>query len=134
MFKLMRNLVANRKIRFAVIGMFNTLFGLLMFFSIGLLVPTTAIVNLLLAYVPSTLVGFLTQKHLVWQTSATASREFPKFLTLTVVQAALNVLLLWAAVYVLGHNMFIAQTFITGLQAVIAYLLSRNWVFQTPAK
>jgi hypothetical protein len=105
-----------------------------MFFSIGILLPTTAIANLLLAYIPSTLIGFLTQKYLVWQTNATASREIPKFLILTSGQAALNVFLLWLAVYVFGYDMFISQTFITGVSVVIAYVLSRNWVFRAPTK
>ncbi len=126
--------MASRRVRFAVVGVFNSLFGLLMFFSIGILLPTTAIANLLLAYIPSTLIGFLTQKYLVWQTNATASREIPKFLILTSGQAALNVFLLWLAVYVFGYDMFISQTFITGVSVVIAYVLSRNWVFRAPTK
>jgi putative flippase GtrA len=126
----LKRIFANRQLRFALVGGFNTLFGLLMFFSIGLLLPTTAVENLLLAYVPSTLVGFLTQKYLVWQTSANVGKEFRKFLGLTFIQAAVNAFILWVAVDLLGQDKFTSQTLITILAVVVAYVAQRNWVFR----
>jgi putative flippase GtrA len=113
-----------------VIGGFNTSFGLLMFFSVGLLFQTSAITNLLLAYIPSTLVGYLTQKHFVWQTTGAATEEFPKFLIMTAVQATVNAILLWVAVEMFSQDKFLSQTLITVLAVVLAYLLQRNWVFR----
>jgi putative flippase GtrA len=124
------SILANRPLRFALIGGFNTLFGLVMFFSIGLLLPTTAVENLLLAYIPSTIVGFITQKYFVWQTAATFGNEFRKFLALTSFQAGLNALLLWLAVDLFGQEKFMSQTMITVLAVFIAYVAQRNWVFQ----
>lgn len=132
MSKFLRIILGNRQARFTIVGGFNTVFGLLMFFSVGLLFPTTAVVNLLIAYIPSTLVGFLTQKHFVWQTTKTGGKELPKFLILTSLQAILNAFLLWLAVDLFGQDRYISQTFITSLAVVIAYILQRNWVFRPP--
>ena len=122
--------MANRQLRFALVGAFNTVFGLLMFVFIGLLVPTAALANLFLAYVPSTLVGFLTQKYFVWKTGVTIYRELPKFLTFTLIQVTLNAFLLWLTVDIFGQDKFISQCLITVLAVVISYGAQRNWVFR----
>jgi putative flippase GtrA len=130
MLKWMKRGFASRQLRFALVGAFNTVLGFLIFVLIGLFVPTTALLNLFLAYVPTTLVGFLIQKYLVWKTSGTVYQELPRFLALTLIQATVNAFLLWLAVDLLGHDKFIVQGTITALAVVISYAAQRNWVFR----
>lgn len=120
------------KTRFLLVGVWNTLFGLVVFALADVTVGRTA------GYVASVTVMFafaIPQAHLaqrvwVWRSRAPYLPELFRFSWVFVVAYVVDVALLAFAVEVLHTATLPTQVVISGLIAVSTYVIHRTWTFR----
>ncbi|WP_158523522.1 GtrA family protein [Candidatus Enterovibrio escicola] len=112
------------KIRFILVGGFNTIFGFVVFTLLCLLADDYS--NYLIILVSSNLiavvVAFLMLKFLVFQTKGNYLKEFMRCYLTYLVMLGINVLLLYLMVDVLAQDIVISQFVITVLIVIFSYL------------
>lgn len=121
------------KIRFLIIGIWNTLFGLAAFALADVTIGRTA------GYVGSLTVMFavaIPQAHLaqrlwVWGNNGPYLPELFRFSWVYLVAYVANLILLAFAVEVLKSATLPSQVVISGLIAVATYVIHRSWTFRT---
>lgn len=120
------------KVRFLIVGVWNTLFGLLVFsladVTIGRVAGYLASVSVMFALaVPQ---AHLAQRVWVWRSHAPYLAELFRFSWVFVVAYVVNVVLLAFAVEVLDAPTLPSQIVISGLIAVSTYVIHRTWTFR----
>ncbi|WP_150142454.1 GtrA family protein [Candidatus Enterovibrio escicola] len=119
------------KIRFILVGGFNTIFGFVVFTLLCLLADDYS--NYLIILVSSNLiavvVAFLMLKFLVFQTKGNYLKEFMRCYLTYLVMLGINVLLLYLMVDVLAQDIVISQFVITVLIVIFSYLGHKYFSF-----
>jgi putative flippase GtrA len=120
-----------RRVRYLIVGGFNTLFGLGLFTALDL---TTAryighYAVLTIAQVIAVSTAHTTQRRWAWQSSAPYLRELARFSSVYGVTYLLNLALLYAAHSGFGAPVIPAQIAITALLIVVTYAVHRVWTF-----
>lgn len=120
------------KTRFLVIGVWNTLFGLVAFYladaTIGRMVGYVASVSLMFAVaVPQ---AHLSQRVLVWRSHAPYMPELLRFSWVFIVAYVVNVSLLAFCVEVLDAATLQAQIILSCLIALSTFVIHRTWTFR----
>jgi putative flippase GtrA len=113
------------KLRFLLAGAFNTLLGLSLYPLLYVLIEPQGRHYLSLLVVSQTLcigVAFLTNKHLVFQSSGNGLHELGKFLGFHLAYFVVNLLVLPLLVEGLGMNPMLAQTGFAICVIVTSYL------------
>lgn len=75
------------------------------------------------------LVAYLGNRRFTFLTRAPHLRAAPRFLAVAALGAALNGLIVWAGVSVIGLHYLLAQAFATCIVLFITYWLNRVWTF-----
>lgn len=120
------------KIRFLLVGGFNTvsgylIFSLLTFYLYGML--NNAFI-LIATYGLSVPLSFCTLKIFVFQTTGNWLKEFIKILNVYVASYFLNLILLYLFTTILLMNNYVSQALALSIMAVTMYLIHRFFTFK----
>lgn len=119
------------KIRFLLVGGFNTVVSYLMFAGfIFILGELRCQLSLVLAWILSSFISFSTQKIFVFQTKGNWCREYVKCLLTWSIGYLINAGTLELFVKVLHLNVYIGQAVSILLTTVITYLLFKHFAFK----
>lgn len=119
------------KIRFLLVGGFNTVVSYLMFAGfIFVLGEPRYQLSLILAWILSSFISFSTQKIFVFQTKGNWYREYVKCLLTWSIGYLINAGTLELFVKMLHLNVYIGQAVSILLTTVITYLLFKHFAFK----
>jgi putative flippase GtrA len=121
-----------RVTRFAIVGAWNTLFGLALFTGAYLVLRGNLgyVAVLTIAQVVAVIQAHATQRLVVWRSSEPYLAELMRFAAVYAAVYAINVLLLTAAVSGLGLPALELQWIIGGALIVATYAVQRGWTFK----
>jgi putative flippase GtrA len=133
------DLLRRRGVRYVVVGLWNTVFGLLAFtVLLAVLGDSLYLPALVIAQAAAVAQAHVTQRVLVWRSSSPYLAELVKFSTIYVVVLIANVVLLYAMVQWVGTPPLVTQYVIGGGLVLASYCAQRRWAFAaaltTPAK
>ncbi len=120
------------KIRFLLVGGFNTVSGYLIFsfFTFYLQNIFNNAFILIATYGLSVPLSFCTLKIFVFQTTGNWLKEFIKILNVYVASYFLNLILLYLFTMILLMNIYISQALALSVMAVTMYLIHRFFTFK----
>ena len=120
------------KIRFILVGCFNTFFGFAVFALLYLLADAYIhyLIILVLSNFISVAVAFLMLKFFVFQTQGNYLNEFMRCYVTYLIMLILNALLLYLMVDTLAQGVVLSQFIITALIVVLSYLGHKYFSFQ----
>lgn len=133
-----RRLIADQRVRFLIVGGFNTAFGFLVFVAVDLtlgsaLNPTgevvSSVVTLVVSHLIAAIVAFILYRRLVFRVSGNVVIDFLRFETVYLVPLAVNIVILPALV-VWGMNRILAQAIILVTMTIFSYLGHRFFSFR----
>ena len=130
-------LIRDKKIRFLLVGGINTIWGILSFPLIYVLLEPMRfhyLVILTFAYLVNTVLSYSTQKKFVFQTHGNIAREFAKFSSLQVVFFFINLVILPIVVEIFFVDPRLAQTSFAVLLAAISFLFHERVTFKSRNK
>lgn len=129
---MMRRLFAGRPLRYLIIGGWNTVFGLLFFTFLYLVLGKTLgyVAVLTIAQVVAVIQSHLTQRIFVWRSREPYLGELARFSVVYVAVYVANVLLLVLSTDGLGLPVLPSQWVIGGALIVPTYFVQRNWAFR----
>lgn len=121
----------NVKVRYLVVGSWNTFFAILIFYLFTKFTPHLNYqIILLLSFLTATAQSHFTQRHFVWLSSQAYVPEFLKFLAGTFLFYLINASLLPLLVEGFNFPVFESQLGITPLLLCASYLLQQKFVFK----
>lgn len=122
----------DRRIRYLVVGGWNTLFGVLLFIALQVLLGEVLPypVVLLIAQVIAVLQAHWTQRTFVWRTSGQFWSELTRFSAVYAGSYFANLALLAALVEMAGWQVIRAQIVVSLVVIVATYLVNRVWTFR----
>ena len=120
------------KVRYLVVGAWNTFVGFAVFTFFMFLLPVS---QYLLAFLLTTLFSgtnaYLTQRIFVWKSSASIATEASKFFTVFIGQTIANIFLLFAFVDYFNFHPLWTQYVIAVVFIVLTYLSHKHWTFKS---
>lgn len=126
-----RRALAGEGVRYLIVGAYNTLFTLAVFWVLDTLWGETLGVQAV--YWISALLGivngFVSQRIFVWRSQGAWHGELFKFFVVNVLVALANSGLLFLTVTLGGLPAFPSQVGITAVLVVLAFFTNRKWVF-----
>jgi putative flippase GtrA len=117
------------KLRFLLVGGWNTLFSLLLFSFILILIDNYKI-TLIISHLCSVLNSFLTFKFFVFRSSGMFLFEYIKINLVYLLHFVLNFIMLYVSVEMLKMNVIVSQIIITCILTIINYFLNKNFTFK----
>lgn len=134
--RLIRNLVGDERVRFLVVGGFNTVFGFLLFTGIELLFGRWIgyIVTLLISYVIAIIVAFILHRHVTYRVTGTGNVivDFLRFASVYLVAIAINLVALPLLVELAHFPPILAQALITIVTTLVSYFGHKLFSFRRP--
>lgn len=129
--RLIRHGWQSDKIRYLVIGVWNTAFSYSMFFLSHefLSPPLTLREALTCSWIVGVTQAFMTQRMLVWRSTERIHAEFAKFLVVSIAQYVLNIVALTIAVDGWHLPVLMSQLVITMIIIACTYYAMREWTF-----
>ena len=125
----------DEKIRFIITGIFNMFLRYVIFVFLGIGLGTSHYQLVLLAsWLLSSVVAFLSYKHLVFQTEGNHIKEFIKSVLIWIVSYFINAALLMLLVGYFALNTYLAQGMAIILIVVINYTLFKYFAFKQRKK
>lgn len=127
----LRQLWATEGVRFLIVGGFNTLFGLLVFYALDYLIGTHLgyLTVLVLTYVVILIPSYVLHRTLVFKSSGHVVHEFFKFCTVYIVPFLANFIALPILVSIVGLDPSVAQTIIVIFSTAVSYIGHRYFSF-----
>jgi putative flippase GtrA len=127
----MIRLSRRRGVRYVVIGVWNMVFGLIVFTVLEKTVSDEIgyITTLIAAQAVAVVQAHASQRMLVWRSAAHYLPELLRFSTIYVVVLLLNIVLLSALVEGAGTPVLLSQYVIGGALILAAYVAQRHWAF-----
>lgn len=127
--------LAGQGIRYLIVGAYNTLFTLAVFWLLDTLWGAALGVQTVYwtAAVLGILNGFVSQRLFVWRSKGAWRGELLKFFVVNAIVAVANSALLFLTVTVWGLPAFPSQLGITAILVVLAFFVNRRWVFSAHA-
>lgn len=129
--------IRDKKFRFLLVGGINTIWGILSFPLIYVLLESMKfhyLVLLTLTYFVNTILSYSTQKKFVFQTHGNIAREFIKFSSLQVVFFFINLVILPIFVEIFFVDPRLAQTGFAVLLAAMSFLFHERVTFKSRNK
>ena len=122
------------RVRYLIVGGFNTLFGFALFAALDLTIAPHVghYVVLTVATVIAVAVSHATQRRWAWLSSAPYLTELGRFSSVYLVMFLVNLAVLYIAHSVLGAPVIPSQAAIATLLVVGTYLVHRAWTFAEP--
>jgi putative flippase GtrA len=118
-------------IRFAVVGLSNTLYGLAVIYAAKYVGGLDDIPANVLGYATGTLLSFTLNKRWTFRYRGPDRGAFVRFVLVTTTAYLLNLLTVLGALR-LGINAYVAQAIGVVPYATFGYLASRHFAFRTP--
>lgn len=119
------------KLRFLLVGGFNTVVSYLMFAGFLFVFGNAHYqLSLLLAWVLSSVISFTTQKIFVWQTKGKWIKEYIKCCLSWMVGYAINAVTLGLFVKILHFNVYVGQGVAIVITTVVTYILFKYFAFK----
>ncbi|MGV8881083.1 MAG: GtrA family protein [Rhodoglobus sp.] len=135
---LVRWLIADERVRFLIVGAFNTFFGYGLFVAFELLVGkhTSYFVSLYGSFVIAASVAFLLHRHFTYRVTGTGNIfiDFLRFQGVNFVALGVNTLVLPLFVEVFGINVLIAQALIVIITTLVSYFGHKFFSFRRRAE
>ena len=122
----------DRRVRYLVVGGWNTVFGVLLFVVLQVLLHDVLPypVVLLIAQVIAVLQAHWSQRTLVWRTTGQFWSELTRFSAVYAGSYFANLALLAGLVEICGWQVIPAQIFVSVVVLVATYLVNRAWTFR----
>ena len=131
---MLARLLKDERVRFLLIGGFNTVFGYALFVLFQFLWGDTAgyLVSLYVSYVISILVAFVLHRRFTFQVRGTANiwTDFVRFVGVYLVALAINTIALPLLVEVAGLDPLIAQAIVVVVTTVLSYVGHKFFSFR----
>jgi len=121
----------NRKLRFLVVGGWNTLFGYLSFYVLYLLAAGRLhyLIVAILAHFAAVTQSYVMQRHLVFRSDAPVPGEFLRFNTSLIGTLLFGLLAMYLLVEKANMSPLIAQAIVILMSVVLSYLLHSRLSF-----
>jgi putative flippase GtrA len=133
-FRLIRRLLNDQRVRFLIVGGFNTVFGFALFVVFELLVGQYIgyFVSLYTSYVLAVIVAFLLHRHYTYRVTGTGNIliDFLRFASVSLVSLAVNTIALPVLVEIVGITPIIAQAFIVVVTTIVSYFGHKLFSFR----
>lgn len=121
----------NEKIRYLLVGGFNTVVYYMIFAVLTLYFGEQyGQFMLFVAFILCSFVSFFTQKVFVFNTVGDVLKEYPKCLLTWAIGYAINAALLWGCVHFLGINVYVGEVISLATSTVVTYILLKHFAFQ----
>ncbi|WP_165070383.1 GtrA family protein [Marisediminicola senii] len=123
---------ADERVRFLVVGGFNTVFAYALFALFELTLDGHYLLSLLLSYAIATVVAFVLHRRVTFSRSGRHKliTDFFRFESVHIGLLALNAALLPVLVEIVGWPSLVAQAAIVSVTAVMSYLLHKFFSFR----
>ena len=123
----------NKKIRYLVVGGWNTFFGYLIGVFLFLLLNSHLhlIIIAIIANVIAISMAFITYKLIVFRTRGSWLAEYLRCYIVYGFNALLGILFLWLLVDKVGFNIWIAQGIAISATVVVSYFLHQRFTFRS---
>lgn len=127
-------LLKNEKIRYLLVGGYNTAFGYILFALLLMLLKDGVhyLIVLIISHVISVINAYLAYKFLVFKTKGRWLNEFGKFNTVYLGVLAINLVALPAMVELLGIRPIVGQAWFVIITVIASYLGHKHFSFKTP--
>lgn len=131
---LIKRLLRDERIRFLLVGGFNTVFGYALFVVFELLIGRTLgyFVSLYAAYVVAVVVAFLLHRHFTYRVTGTGNViiDLLRFASVSLVALAVNTVALPVLVELAGLQPIVAQAIIVVVTTLISYFGHKLFSFR----
>lgn len=130
------SLLKNEKIRYLLVGGFNTVFGFGTFVVIQIAIghTVTYLGSLYISHLIASTVAFTLYRKYVFPVSGNVIRDYSRFQAVYVVPLLVNTFLLPFFVALLHWNVFIAQAITTVILTVSSYFGHKFFSFKRPSQ
>jgi putative flippase GtrA len=117
--------------RYLIVGLWNTIFGIAIFYLLlKFLIGTDYRLILFVSFVLANLQSHLTQRVLVWRSQERYFAELIRFFAGAVGVFVINLFLLTFLVDYLGYATFKSQVFLTLLLTILNYFFQKHAIFK----
>ena len=131
---LVRWLISDERVRFLIVGAFNTFFGYGLFVAFELLVGkhTSYFISLYGSFIIAATVAFLLHRHFTYRVTGTGNIliDFLRFQGVNFVALGVNTLVLPLLVEVAGINVLVAQALIVIITTLVSYFGHKFFSFR----
>lgn len=119
------------KVKFLIAGLWNTLFGFLIFWFLTFVFgeDSSYLKVLLLTYFIAGINSYLVQKYLVWQTKRNIKKEFSMFILINIISVALNYVFLKALMSQTSLDLLLSQLISIALIASLNFIVFDRVIF-----
>jgi len=116
--------------KYLIVGIWNTAFGILVFFALSNLLPFWPnFLVLFLSYVISIVQSHFSQRYYVWVSRKPYILELKRFATGYFIQFLLNLVLLEIAINAFSLQRNFCQMFITLIFVIFSFFVNKKFVF-----
>ena len=119
-----------RIVRFAFVGVINTLVFALIFFAMFRIANVHYLISTTLAYALATVNSFLINRSWTFDSRANSKKKFVKFVFINVLSAGINSLLMYLFVDKACMNVIISQAVTILVTMCVNYVGNRLWTFR----
>ncbi len=117
--------------RYAAVGIWNSIFGVLNFIILSQLIEQARdVIVLAISYAISIVQAHYSQRHLVWKSKAEYLPELLMFASAYLLQFLINVALLVISEDIVDVSREVRQVLIVALLTVVFYFVNRRGVFR----
>lgn len=131
---LMSRLVGDERVRFVLVGGFNTVFGYALFAGFELLLGayTGYLVSLYVSFAIATMVAFILHRHFTYRVTGTGNIavDFLRFMGVYLISLLINTAALPLLVEVVGIPVLIAQALIVVITTLVSYFGHKLFSFR----
>lgn len=128
----LRVLLNKQKVRFLLVGGFNTVFGYSMFLFVNLLIGTFAgyLVSLVVAQILSATVAYKLFQAFVFKEGSRGFKAYLRFQSVYIVPLAVNMVVLPVLVELFGFEIYLAQAVFSLGWIVASFFVHKNFSFR----
>ena len=134
---MLKRLINDQRVRFLMVGGFNTVFGYALFvlFELTFGKHVGYLVSLYLSYAIAIVVAFFLHRHFTYRVAGTGNifLDFARFTSVYIVSLAINSVALPLLVEIGGLAPILAQVFVVGITTVVSYFGHKLFSFRRRA-
>jgi len=135
-FILSKNFYSNQKIKYLLVGFYNTIFGYFVFISLFYNFSLTVNYSLLLAisHIVSVTNNFFLYRAIVFKVKEKILRNYLRFQLVYFYIYIINLILLVFLVNTMNWNIYLSQGLIIIITTILSYFLNKNYSFSKKNK
>ena len=119
-----------QKIRFLLVGGFNTVFTYIFFALLVLVLGVSYKIAIVVCYIISTNVSIFTQRYYVFKSFGNFKQEYIKAWEVYAIALLFNYTFMYIAVDILNANELISQALFTIIVIIITYIMHKYYTFK----